>query len=258
MSGNPGSYVEQYTRRFTSFSGADIQAIFNGRVIGELQQITISVRREKGPVYTVGSANPRCFARGKRGIAGTMVFTQFDRDALIEEMAKVQIRQYQSPLLPVWASEMDSATGGSRLIREYKGMADWDREMSEAAGSTIDPAGGIAEDGLRGMVRYIHPEDFEYSDQLFPFDVTIFLKNDYGVASSFHVLGVELLNESFSLGIDDLALERVYTYIALGLRRMRPFDTGGRRIFGETESGAGIVDRERVGGGATGMHDMLF
>jgi len=64
-------------------------------------------------------------------------------------------------------------------------------------------------------------------------------KNDYGAASSLHVLGVELLNESFSMGIDDLALERVYTYIALGVRRMKKFDMSGRRIGGEIEAGGG-------------------
>lgn len=39
--------VETYTRTFTSFSGADIVATFNERVIGELQAITYSVTREK-------------------------------------------------------------------------------------------------------------------------------------------------------------------------------------------------------------------
>lgn len=32
--------LEEYTRTFTSFSGADIVASFNGRVIGELQALS--------------------------------------------------------------------------------------------------------------------------------------------------------------------------------------------------------------------------
>ena len=31
----------------------------------------------------MGSAETRGFARGKRGVAGTMVFVSFDRDALM-------------------------------------------------------------------------------------------------------------------------------------------------------------------------------
>jgi hypothetical protein len=35
--------MQEYTRTFTSFSGADIVATFNGRVIGEIQAISYSV-----------------------------------------------------------------------------------------------------------------------------------------------------------------------------------------------------------------------
>lgn len=37
--------------------------------------------------YTFGSAEPRSISRGKRGIAGTIVFTLFDRDALVDALA---------------------------------------------------------------------------------------------------------------------------------------------------------------------------
>lgn len=71
-----------YSKTYTSFSGADIVATFGNVVVGELQSITYSVTREKAPIYTMGSPNPRSFSRGKRGIAGSMVFTVFDRSAL--------------------------------------------------------------------------------------------------------------------------------------------------------------------------------
>ena len=35
----------------------------------------------------MGSAEPRSFSRGKRGIAGSLAFTVFNRDALIEEFS---------------------------------------------------------------------------------------------------------------------------------------------------------------------------
>ena len=56
--------VEEYTETYTSFSGADIVASFNGVVIGELQGITYSVSREKAPIYCLGSPEPRSFSRG--------------------------------------------------------------------------------------------------------------------------------------------------------------------------------------------------
>ena len=57
-------------RTFNSFAGTDMQVTFGGVLIGELQGLSYTVQREKGPLYTMGSANPRGFSRGKRGIAG--------------------------------------------------------------------------------------------------------------------------------------------------------------------------------------------
>lgn len=55
----------------TSFSGADLVATFANKVIGELQQISWAVQRDKAPVFTCGSPDARSFSRGKRGIAGS-------------------------------------------------------------------------------------------------------------------------------------------------------------------------------------------
>lgn len=56
--------TDSYIKTYTSFSGADITASFNGKHIGELQGITYSVSREKAPIYTMGSPEPRSFSRG--------------------------------------------------------------------------------------------------------------------------------------------------------------------------------------------------
>ena len=56
--------TSSYTKTFTSYSGADIICTFNGVVIGELQALTYSVTREKGPIYVMGDPNPKSFSRG--------------------------------------------------------------------------------------------------------------------------------------------------------------------------------------------------
>ena len=73
--------MDSFTRTYNSFSGVDMLVAFNNKIIGELQGISYTVQREKAPVYTMGSADPRSFSRGKRGIAGSMVFMVFDRSA---------------------------------------------------------------------------------------------------------------------------------------------------------------------------------
>lgn len=73
----------------TSFSGADLVATFANKVIGELQQISWAVQRDKAPVFTCGSPDARSFSRGKRGLAGSMVFAVFDHDALVSALQSV-------------------------------------------------------------------------------------------------------------------------------------------------------------------------
>jgi hypothetical protein len=73
---------------YTSFSGTDIVATlaFPGKapvVFGELQTITYSIHRDKFPVRTLGRINPKGFAFGGRTIAGSLIFTVFDRHAII-------------------------------------------------------------------------------------------------------------------------------------------------------------------------------
>ena len=73
----------------TSFSGADLVATFANKVIGELQQISWAVQRDKAPVFTCGSPDARSFSRGKRGLAGSLVFAVFDHDALVSALQSV-------------------------------------------------------------------------------------------------------------------------------------------------------------------------
>lgn len=57
-------YTSEYRETYTSFSGADIVAVFGDKVIGSLQAISYSVTREKVPIYSFGDPNPRSFSRG--------------------------------------------------------------------------------------------------------------------------------------------------------------------------------------------------
>jgi len=77
----PGSAV---TQTYNSFSGVDMIVTFGNVTVGEVQGVSYTVTREKAPLYTMGSANPRSFSRGKRGIAGSLIFLVFDRSALLD------------------------------------------------------------------------------------------------------------------------------------------------------------------------------
>ena len=83
----------QFARSYNSFSGVDIKAVFGSVTLAELQAISYSVTREKAPLYTMGSADPRSFSRGKRGIAGTLIFLVFDSHALLGTFGQIAADQ---------------------------------------------------------------------------------------------------------------------------------------------------------------------
>lgn len=71
----------------TTFSGADAVATFTpvgGKpiVFGEIQTISYSIYRPTTPVYTLGRINPKGVVKGQRTIAGSIIFTVFDRHVL--------------------------------------------------------------------------------------------------------------------------------------------------------------------------------
>lgn len=85
------TFSSGYKRTSTSFSGADIVTSitpYGGKpvVFGELQTITYSIYRPTTPVYGLGQINPKGVVRGQRTIAGSLIFTVFDRHVLKEVM----------------------------------------------------------------------------------------------------------------------------------------------------------------------------
>lgn len=93
----------RYANTYTSFSGADIIATFtprNGKpiVLGEVQTISYSTYRPTTPVYGLGMANPKGVVRGARTIAGSLIFTVFDRHVLAEMKQSIE-ESYKSAQL---------------------------------------------------------------------------------------------------------------------------------------------------------------
>ena len=203
--------LSKYTETYTSFSGCDIVASFADRVIGELQAITYSISREKAPVYTFGSAEPRSFSRGKRGIAGTLVFTVFDRDALMEEIKKSSAN-YQ--IRRVGAVK----DGDVRLDTQDISIDEWDRRMSDdLEGENLRDIDNTdsAKDAIAPKV------DPVYADEVPPFDITITFANEYGQMASLKIYGVEILNEGVGYSIDAVTTERACSFVARRIDKMQ-------------------------------------
>ena len=205
--------AESYMKTYSTFGGCDIVATFNGKVIGELQAITYSLTREKVPVYTMGSAEPRSFSRGKRGIAGNLVFVSFNRDALLSELGDKSISKYKANDA-AWLADQEAA--------QFISIEQWDAFMSDLANPNGTSGAGETGGNIKGLVT--DDAKPKYADEVLPFDITISLANEYGNKAVTVIYGVEILNEGIGFSIDAPTSDRAYTFVARSVDTMTPVD----------------------------------
>lgn len=187
-----------FTQTYTSFSGVDVVAIIGGFRIAEIQGISYSITREKAPVYTMGSANPRSFSRGKRGIAGSMVFIMFDRNALYNLM---QASQYVA----------HSDENAVRVIQNGQSAL------------TLNQL-----DNNPNVVAYLATPI--YADQIPPFDISLTGANEVGQIATMSIYGCEFLNEGSGISVDDIVNEQAFTYVAQDMKGWTPVQPGNTGI----------------------------
>jgi len=201
-----GSVVSPFAQSNNSFSGVDIKAVFGSVVIGTLQAISYSVTREKAPIYTMGSADPRSFSRGKRGIAGTLIFIVFDRHSLLHAMKGVKFLSDKDDVRPNFRTA-ETFPQGAFLSSLATKTSDG---STVVPGATVDeqesPVTTVAEDQETANPWYV--------DQIPPFDITLACANEYGALAVMKIMGVEILNEGTGVSIDDIVTEQTMTYVA--------------------------------------------
>lgn len=202
----------EYAKTYTSFSGCDITCTFGSKIIGELQAISYNVTRERAPVYTFGDANPRSFSRGKRGIAGSMVFAVFNRDALLAELNDFIEQQH-----------IFHRTGGD-LNNEPLSIEEWDKAMDDSLGNLT---GDAAKDAITKTKAFSVATKPVIADELPPFDVTISMTNEYGSAAVMVLYGVEILNETTQFSMDSIVTQRVCTFVARRIKTLEAVDVSG-------------------------------
>lgn len=162
----------------------------------------------------MGSAEPRSFSRGKRAIAGNLVFIQFDRDALLCELGQEQlISKYKAN---------DVYTRRENGEPEFMSVEDWDKYMSSLASPNGFTGGGETGGTTNDLVTDSAVP--VYADELLPFDITISLANEYGQKAIISLFGVELLNEGLGFSIDSVSTEKAYTFVCRSVETIKSLD----------------------------------
>jgi len=196
-----GNFGEKLTQTYNSSSGCDIVATIDGILIGNLNGISFSTTREKAPIYVLGSTDAVAFGRGKRGHAGSLIFTNFDRHALYDIMENTQKQGDQKRYYYFKKSTDVPAGGRSMLLNQDvdQALANLGVELARA----------------------------NYPDQIPPFTITLSMMNEYGNMSVMHILGVELINEGSGISIDDIVTETQMTFVARAIIGWTPVGHAG-------------------------------
>jgi len=197
---------------YASFSGSDLLVSFENTVIGELQQISYAIQREKVPNFTCGSPNARSFSRNKRGIAGSLVLLNFDHDALHRV-----IKEVWDQIAP---TNMFTAAGNVRVktsesFENAYDLIQWSKTATEKNAVDISAASVGLSTVPAGFTNISSSSDFiTYADMMPPLDVTLTFANEYGQSAFQKIYDLEILNEASGVSVDSNNIEKNYTWIA--------------------------------------------
>jgi len=227
------------TRRYDSFGGPDITALFNNIPFASLQHIEYSIVRDKTRIFTLGSADARSFSRGKRVMGGALVFILLNRNELLAAMKEGKT-QGQGGFYTS-ADEVRTDSDPRNLQQFRQTVVDPARFNATTGGPlpvTDTTALGVADptSGAVGGNNYfsISGQDPWYVDQIPPFQVSLVGANETGAIVTMKLFNVELTGEASGVGIDDVVIEQQYQFMCTGIQNWT--------LVQESQSGFGLVN----------------
>lgn len=203
---------------YTSKSGVEIQAVFGNKKFGDLHMIKYATQRDTANVHVMGHVDPVSVAKGKRATTGACVFAIFEKDRLLEAMAKDH---------KVFLTNHELANYGTLNQRDKFSNAST-RSKASRAGGTVRVDGTISTSSVDNMGYSVFAKsNFGQEvapmliDQIPPFDITLVgVSESTGDASRMVVHGVQFNSDQGGSSVDDLILERQVTFLA---RRISPW-----------------------------------
>jgi hypothetical protein len=153
----------------------------------------------------------RSFSRNKRGIAGSLVWVNFDRHGLLSLVWKLggQFVANVDDVRPQFNTSSDAYLSQSAIFNSTLV-----RGSGIPLGATVTDLNGTITTPMSqvdGMKQFAKPW---YSDQILPFDITLAGASEYGASTAMKIYGVEILNEGAGVSIDDAVTEMQATFVA--------------------------------------------
>jgi hypothetical protein len=187
-------------RQFTTFTGVDMHVSFGPTEVGSVSALSVTVTRDTVPRYISGRVNAAAFAKGRRGIAGTMSWQVFDRDPILRDLYR-EIANDKTRLSNLWSKLQVNVGNESNLPGTSGSVITALNNIKAAAGAQI----------------------VEYIDQLPPVDVTIsFVSETTGEVSVARLIGVVFLSAGMAWSMGDVDNEMATTYLARAYKPLTP------------------------------------
>lgn len=217
---------------YKAFSGANIYATVGAYPVGTLQAVTVSITREVAALYSFSDANPKTFVKGKRGIAGTLVFTQFDRHALLRDIFRAAYDQPLNQTPSLFSSRFLNINSQQGILSgESVSSRNFAHDIGAAATAQfLDIQGDITTE-LTRLYKQVGEQKLRYSDQIPEFDIVLTMVNESGDAAFVMIGGIVLVNEGWGYTLDDLVSESAFTYVA---RYITPLTSLRDDLFNES------------------------
>ena len=140
----------------------------------------------------------------KRGIAGSLIWINFDRHALLDLVQRCA---------GTFLADMDE------IRPQYTNTNDGGYTFSSSVVRSAGPSIASTIAALDAQTVTSAGQDKQlatpwYSDQVLPFDITLSGANEYGAMCAAKIFGVEILNEGYGISIDDAVSEMQATFVA--------------------------------------------
>ena len=152
---------------------------------------------------TAVSLDARAYSRNKRGIAGSLIWINFDRHALlnlIQQCAGTFVADIDE-IRPQYSQVNNGGNVFQSSVVRSSGIP---------IGSTINSLNTT----VTSAGQNSQAASPWYADQALPFDITLSGANEYGAMCAAKIFGVEILNEGLGISIDDAVTEMQATFVA--------------------------------------------
>lgn len=222
-----------------TFTGADLQAYLNNKRVGNLESVTWSISVEVVGNYVMGRRDAVTYTTGKRVIAGSIVFSQYDKHAFLHEVWQLhKMRGQFRTVGDLWSYDINSTEATSKranyevpaaLAAITKG-ARVSYGPDYAADGGTSPVGaafgfGLSQEAfdeqlkqqLMQTARIVGAQKFIYSDQVPPFDLTLIGVNLQGAAARGAILGMRITQETTGFSQNDMSNAVGMSYVALAV-----------------------------------------